>query len=101
MSAHVRDRLGEVVDRTPLSLDGSYGEGGGQVLRTALALAVVLARPIQLARIRARRAKPGLRPQHQTVVRALPVISDAIALLGVSRTVPGPHLRTLSRAPPG
>jgi len=67
-----------VVDRSPLALDGSYGEGGGQVLRTALALAVALARPVRLERIRARRANPGLRPQHQTVVRALAEVSDAV-----------------------
>jgi RNA 3'-terminal phosphate cyclase (ATP) len=67
-----------VVDRSPLVLDGSCGEGGGQILRTALALAVALARPVRLERIRARRPKPGLRPQHQTVVRALGTISDAL-----------------------
>ncbi len=76
MAAGLRDHL--VVDRSPLSLDGSYGEGGGQILRTALALAVALTRPIRLERIRARRPKPGLRPQHQTVVRALAAISDAV-----------------------
>ena len=60
-----------------LTLDGSHGEGGGQILRTALSLAVLLGRPVSLTRIRAARPKPGLRPQHQTVVRALAAISDA------------------------
>jgi RNA 3'-terminal phosphate cyclase (ATP) len=60
-----------------LTLDGSHGEGGGQILRTALSLAVLLRRPVALTRIRVGRAKPGLRPQHQTVVRALAAISDA------------------------
>ncbi|MBI4609657.1 MAG: RNA 3'-phosphate cyclase [Candidatus Rokubacteria bacterium] len=60
-----------------LTLDGSSGEGGGQILRTALALAVALGRPVKLARIRARRPKPGLQPQHLTVVRALAALSDA------------------------
>jgi RNA 3'-terminal phosphate cyclase (ATP) len=60
-----------------LTLDGSHGEGGGQILRTALSLAVLLGRPVSLTRIRAARPKPGLRPQHQTVVRALAKISDA------------------------
>jgi RNA 3'-phosphate cyclase len=78
VAAHPRDQLVEVFDRSPLSLDGSYGEGGGQILRTALALAVALARPVRLERIRTRRPKPGLRPQHQTVVRALAAISDAV-----------------------
>lgn len=61
----------------PLVLDGSYGEGGGQILRTALALSVALHRPVTLTRMRARRPKPGLQPQHLTVVRALAAISDA------------------------
>jgi RNA 3'-terminal phosphate cyclase (ATP) len=58
-------------------LDASHGEGGGQVLRTALALAVALGRPVALERIRLRRPKPGLQPQHLTVVRALAAIADA------------------------
>lgn len=60
-----------------LTLDGSYGEGGGQILRTALALSVVLGRPVKVTHIRAGRPKPGLQPQHLTVVRALAAISDA------------------------
>jgi RNA 3'-terminal phosphate cyclase (ATP) len=63
--------------RGVLRLDGSHGEGGGQVLRAALALAVALGRPLALTRIRARRSKPGLRPQHLAVVRALAAVSDA------------------------
>jgi len=62
---------------TALALDASHGEGGGQVLRTALALAVALGRPVALERIRLRRPKPGLQPQHLTVVRALAAIADA------------------------
>ena len=62
---------------TPLALDASHGEGGGQVLRTALALAVALGRPVVLERIRLRRPKPGLQPQHLAVVRALGSISNA------------------------
>jgi len=53
-----------------LIIDGSYGEGGGQVLRTALALAVITGRPVRIERIRAGRRKPGLQPQHLTGVRA-------------------------------
>ncbi len=60
-----------------LILDASQGEGGGQVVRTALALSVALGRPVTLHRIRARRPKPGLQPQHLTVVRALAVIGGA------------------------
>jgi RNA 3'-terminal phosphate cyclase (ATP) len=58
-------------------IDASHGEGGGQVLRTALALSVALGRPVTLQHVRARRPRPGLQPQHLTVVRALAAISDA------------------------
>lgn len=58
-------------------LDASYGEGGGQVLRTALSLAVVRGWPVRLTRIRAGRPRPGLQPQHLAVVQALAAISDA------------------------
>ncbi len=60
-----------------LTLDGSYGEGGGQILRTALSLSVALGVPVKLTGIRIRRPKPGLQPQHLTVARALATISDA------------------------
>ncbi|GAC1473562.1 MAG: RNA 3'-terminal phosphate cyclase [Isosphaeraceae bacterium] len=53
-----------------LTLDGSRGEGGGQILRTALTLSLLLGRPFRLVKIRANREKPGLRPQHLTAVRA-------------------------------
>ena len=60
-----------------VTLDASHGEGGGQVLRTALSLSVALGRPVTLDRIRIRRPKPGLQPQHLAVVRALAAVSDA------------------------
>jgi RNA 3'-terminal phosphate cyclase (ATP) len=63
--------------RSPLAIDASHGEGGGQVLRTALALAVSLRRPVALQHIRLRRPRPGLQPQHLAVVRALGAIGDA------------------------
>jgi RNA 3'-terminal phosphate cyclase (ATP) len=53
-----------------LSIDGSYGEGGGQVLRTCLALSAITGREVRIEDIRAGRRKPGLRPQHLTGVRA-------------------------------
>jgi RNA 3'-terminal phosphate cyclase (ATP) len=53
-----------------LNLDGSIGEGGGQVLRSALALSMVTARPFRMTGIRAGRAKPGLMRQHLTAVLA-------------------------------
>jgi RNA 3'-terminal phosphate cyclase (ATP) len=58
-------------------VDGSYGEGGGQVLRTALTLAVLTGQPVRVEHIRAGRAKPGLRPQHLTAVRAAAAVCDA------------------------
>lgn len=53
-----------------LEIDGSQGEGGGQIVRTALSLAMVTGRPIVLTRIRARRQKPGLQMQHLVAVQA-------------------------------
>jgi RNA 3'-phosphate cyclase len=52
-------------------LDGSYGEGGGQLVRTAVALAAIAGKPVRIANVRARRAKPGLAPQHLAAVRAV------------------------------
>ncbi len=58
-------------------IDGSYGEGGGQVLRTSLALAVLTGQTLQIERIRAGRPKPGLAAQHLTAVRAAAAVCDA------------------------
>lgn len=58
-------------------LDGSYGEGGGQILRTALSLAAIQGRPIAIENIRAGRPQPGLRPQHLAAVRAIAAICGA------------------------
>lgn len=60
-----------------LILDGSYGEGGGQILRTALALSAITGRPLHIEHIRAGRKNPGLRPQHLTAVRAAAAICRA------------------------
>ena len=54
---------------TVLHIDGSYGEGGGQVIRTALALAAMTGKGIEISNIRAGREKPGLQPQHLTAVQ--------------------------------
>ena len=58
-----------------LKIDGSHGEGGGQILRTALALAAILQQPVEIGNIRAGRKKPGLRPQHLTAVKAMASIT--------------------------
>lgn len=60
-----------------ITIDGSLGEGGGQILRTAVALALCERRPCRIVDIRARRPKPGLRPQHLAAVRAAAEISGA------------------------
>ncbi len=80
-----------------VSLDGSRGEGGGQILRTALALSVVLRRPFTMEKIRAGRAKPGLRLQHLACVQAAARLCSAEvrgAELGSQRLwfAPGPAL---------
>lgn len=59
-------------------VDGSEGEGGGQVLRTSLSLSALTGRPLHMTRIRAGRSRPGLRPQHLTAVRAVAAICDAV-----------------------
>jgi RNA 3'-terminal phosphate cyclase (ATP) len=53
-----------------LHIDGSQGEGGGQILRTSLALAAITRTPVRFTRVRAGRSKPGLLRQHLTAVRA-------------------------------
>lgn len=58
-------------------IDGSYGEGGGQVLRTALALSALTGQAMRIERIRAGRKNPGLQPQHLTAVRAAAAICAA------------------------
>lgn len=62
---------------TWIHIDGSHGEGGGQVLRTALSLSVLTGRPVRFERIRAGRKKPGLMRQHKTSVEAAARISGA------------------------
>jgi RNA 3'-terminal phosphate cyclase (ATP) len=54
-----------------INIDGAYGEGGGQILRTALTLASLAVSPITVEKIRRGRPKPGLQPQHLTGVRAV------------------------------
>ncbi|MEM4408842.1 MAG: RNA 3'-terminal phosphate cyclase, partial [Candidatus Caldarchaeum sp.] len=54
-----------------VQLDGSIGEGGGQVLRVALAISAVLGKPLHITNIRRKRQNPGLRNQHLTAVTAV------------------------------
>src|SRR5688572_10326977 len=61
-----------------LTIDGSYGEGGGQIIRTSLALSLVTGKPFHAENVRANREKPGLRQQHLTAVNAAAEIGRAI-----------------------
>jgi RNA 3'-terminal phosphate cyclase (ATP) len=58
-------------------VDGSFGEGGGQILRTAVSFSMVLGVPIHVTKIRAGRKVPGLRPQHSATVKILGEICSA------------------------
>jgi RNA 3'-terminal phosphate cyclase (ATP) len=60
-----------------LTIDGSQGEGGGQVLRTALALSLVTGEPFRIVKLRAGRRRPGLMRQHLTAVRAAAEVGRA------------------------
>ncbi|WP_018691272.1 RNA 3'-terminal phosphate cyclase [Algicola sagamiensis] len=60
-----------------IDIDGSHGEGGGQILRTALALSMIKGQPIHLYNIRGKRPKPGLMRQHLTSVLAAATVCDA------------------------
>jgi RNA 3'-terminal phosphate cyclase (ATP) len=69
-----------------ITIDGSFGEGGGQILRSALALSMVTGTPFRIENIRANRDNPGLARQHLTAVQS------AAALCGA--TVEGAELRS-------
>src|SRR5262245_3038601 len=62
---------------TMITIDGSFGEGGGQILRTALSLSLATAKPFRIENIRAGRERPGLLRQHLTAVVAATEIGDA------------------------
>lgn len=60
-----------------IALDGAQGEGGGQILRSALSLSMITGQPFTITGIRAGRAKPGLLRQHLTAVKAAAEICRA------------------------
>jgi RNA 3'-terminal phosphate cyclase (ATP) len=76
------------LERTDIvTIDGSHGEGGGQILRTALSLSAITSRPFRIVSVRATRRKPGLQPQHLSATRAAAAITGATVvgdLLGSS-----------------
>lgn len=59
-----------------LEIDGSYGEGGGQILRSAVALAALTGQEMKISNIRAKRDRPGLAAQHLAAVRGVASLCD-------------------------
>ncbi len=68
-------------ERAFIEIDGSYGEGGGQILRTSLSLSCVTGKPVRIYNIRAGRIEPGLKPQHLLSAQAAARITSG-KLLG-------------------
>ncbi|MEA1905475.1 MAG: RNA 3'-terminal phosphate cyclase [Euryarchaeota archaeon] len=60
-----------------LTIDGSFGEGGGQILRTSVAMAAITETPIKITHIRKNRPKPGLSAQHLAAIRAMTELTGA------------------------
>ncbi|MBI4415496.1 MAG: RNA 3'-phosphate cyclase, partial [Euryarchaeota archaeon] len=60
-----------------LHIDGSYGEGGGQILRMSIALSAITGTPVRVEDIRAGRPSPGLAAQHVTAMRAVASLCNA------------------------
>ncbi len=60
-----------------LEINGAYGEGGGQILRTALTLSALTQTPVSVTNIRANRPKPGLSAQHVAAIRAVAELCNA------------------------
>ncbi len=67
----------ETKENTAIAIDGAFGEGGGQIIRTSVSLAAITGRTVEIANIRARRSKPGLQAQHLTSVLAAGALCDA------------------------
>ena len=82
-----RADAGRMMDKrgVPVFIDGAMGEGGGQILRTSLALSLCLRKPFRIVNLRTRRRKPGLRRQHLVCVNAATKIGDA----GIEGATPG------------
>ena len=66
-----------------ITIDGSFGEGGGQILRTALGLSLATGQPFRIENVRAGRERPGLLRQHLTAVMAAAEIGEAEVAGGV------------------
>ena len=84
-------------DTSTVTIDGSHGEGGGQTLRTSLSLSVLTGRPVEIARVRAGRGRPGLQPQHLAAVRAAAALC-AVEVEGAE--IGSQRLRFAPQSPP-
>ncbi|MCK5560725.1 MAG: RNA 3'-phosphate cyclase, partial [Thermoplasmata archaeon] len=62
--------------KSMLEIDGSYGEGGGQIVRSAISLSAVTETPVKLIKVRAKRKKPGLAQQHITAIKAVAILCN-------------------------
>ena len=60
-----------------MEIDGSYGEGGGQLVRTAVALSAITGRPVKITNIRKNRPNPGLKPQHLKALETAAMVCSA------------------------
>lgn len=60
-----------------IEVDGSVGEGGGQILRTSISLSIATNTPVHIFNIRSKRPNPGIQPQHYMAIKAAASISDA------------------------
>src|SRR5580704_9634866 len=69
--------MSAVEEAESVYIDGGFGEGGGQIIRTSVSLAALTGRTVEITNIRARRSKPGLQAQHLTAVRAAAAICNA------------------------
>lgn len=84
---------------SPIHIDGSQGEGGGQILRSSLALSMALRVPVRISNIRANRPKPGLMRQHLTAVEAAVAICGGAQHAHVLGATPGSRELTFTPAP--
>jgi RNA 3'-terminal phosphate cyclase (ATP) len=77
MEAKTEARRPETGGGEPIEIDGAFGEGGGQIVRTSVSLSAITGRPVRIVNVRARRSRPGLHAQHLTAVRAAAALCDA------------------------
>ena len=69
--------MAQTTELPVIAIDGGFGEGGGQIIRTSVSLAAITGRTVEIVNIRARRSKPGLQAQHLTSVLAAGALCDA------------------------